>query len=158
MLSLTIASQNDIVKLRDLAIDAFSEDKIHRPESILHGDPPGLSNLEKHQGWLESSTYLKCTMNEKIVGSCILEFESDVGTLFGLHVGSQSMNKGIGSWVIAEIVRMYPLISLWSVQTPDYATRNHYFYRKNGFYLFEKTPIDPSVGLGFFKFIKRPNE
>ena len=64
------------------------------------------------------------------------------------------MNSGIGSWIINEIQRMFPQISIWSLETPDYATRNHHFYKKNGFTLIQITPKDASLGFGFHKYIK----
>lgn len=149
MLSLTFASQADIVQLRDLALNAFAEDKRYRPDGVTHGTPPGMGTLQKHEEWLHSHTYLKCTRHGDLVGSCILKIDGDRGEIFGLHVAWQHMNTGIGTWILHEIRRMFPLVSVWRLQTPDYATRNHHFYQKNGFTLTAITPKEPSLGFGF---------
>ena len=158
MLSLNVATQIDIVQLRDLAVSAFAEDETYRPDGIDDGDPPGLDTIEKHEGWLNSKTYLKCTKNGDLVGSCILQIDGENGVLFGLHVGQQHMNTGIGSWIINKIQRMFPQVSTWTLETPDYATRNHHFYKKNGFTLMQITPKDPSIGFGFHKYTKRTQQ
>jgi N-acetylglutamate synthase-like GNAT family acetyltransferase len=154
MLSLHIATHMDIVELRDLAVDAFAEDAIYRPDGIEDSDPPGLADIYEHEKWLQSKTYLVCTMNHNIVGSCILDMKNETATIFGLHVRQQQMNRGVGSWILDEIQRMFPQVSIWALETPDYATRNHYFYQKNGFALVEVTPKDPSIGFGFHKYAK----
>ena len=155
-----MATKNDLTDLRDLSVNAFDEDKSYRPPSINGGDPPGIETIEKHEEWLYSNTYLKCTVNGNIVGSCILHIEGQKGLLFGLNVNKQHMNKGIGSWIISEIQKKFPQVSTWSLETPDYATRNHHFYKKNGFKLEQIKPIDPSLGFGFHKYtkIKMPNK
>ena len=158
MLSLNFATQIDLVQLRDIAMSAFAEDEIYRPDGIYEGDPPGLDTIEKHEEWLNSKTYLKCSKNGDIVGSCILQIDGENGEIFGLHVGQQHMNSGIGSWIINEIQRMFPQISTWTLTTPDYATRNHHFYIKNGFTLNQITPKDPSLGFGFYKYTKRAQQ
>jgi len=158
MPSLMNATLPDLVHLRDIAVNAFAEDEIYRPDSINHGDPPGIDSIEKHEEWLHSKIYLKCIKNGNIVGSCILLIDGENGTLFGLHIGQQHMNKGIGSWIIHEIERVFPQVSTWTLETPDYATRNHHFYKKNGFTLQLITPKDPSLGFGFHKYTKKPNK
>lgn len=155
MLSLTVANQSDIIQLRDLAVNAFDEDKKYRPSNIDGGEPPGIETTEKHEEWLNSKTYLKCTMNGNLVGSCILDIQEDKGVIGGLHVGSHYMNTGIGSWIINEIERMFPNVSTWSLETPDYATRNHHFYEKNQFILKNITSPEPSLGFGFYNYERK---
>ncbi len=154
MLSLNVATLKDIVQLRDIAVSAFAEDKTYRADVIDGGAPPGLDTIEKHEGWLNTKTYLKCTKNGDLVGSCILQIDGKNGVVFGLNVGQQHMNSGIGSWIIHEIQRMFPQISIWTLDTPDYATRNHHFYKKNGFTLMQLTPKDSSLGFGFHQYTK----
>jgi GNAT superfamily N-acetyltransferase len=136
-------------------VNAFAEDKIYRPSGIDDGGPPGIKTTEKHEQWLNSETYLKCTKDDILVGSCILDINEDMGVIGGLHVEPHFMNSGIGSWIINEILRMYPKVSPWSLETPDYATRNHHFYEKNQFVLKEITPPEPSLGFGFYKYERR---
>ncbi len=154
MLLLKEATKIDIVQLRDLAVNAFDEDKSYRPNGKDDGDPPGLGDIQKHEEWLNSKTYLKCIKNEELVGSCILKINDTIGEIFGIHVGQQHMNSNIGSWIINEIQRLFPQVSTWTLQTPDYATRNHHFYEKNDFRLTQVTPKEPSLGFGFFKYSK----
>jgi GNAT superfamily N-acetyltransferase len=152
MLTLSKANRSDIVPLRDLAVNAFDEDKIYRPNNIEDGEPPGIGSVEKHEQWLNSKIYLKCTQNDMLVGSCILDIIEDRGVIGGLHVAPDVMNSGIGSWIINKILGMYPNVSTWTLETPDYAIRNHHFYEKNQFVLKEITPLEPSLGFGFYKY------
>ncbi|MBT8374098.1 MAG: GNAT family N-acetyltransferase, partial [Deltaproteobacteria bacterium] len=110
---------------------------------------------EKHEQWLNSKTYLKCTKDGSLVGSCILDIHDDKGVIVGLHVGPHYMNTGIGSWVLNEIQRLFPKVSIWTLETPDYATRNHHFYEKNQFILKKITSPEPSLGFGFYKYERK---
>ena len=158
MLLLNIADKKDLVQLGDLAVNAFSDDELYRPDGISCGHPPRLDDLKKHEEWLDTKTYLKCTKGRQIVGSCILFIEGLEGTLFGLNVGRQYMNMGIGSWIINKLQHMYPQVKIWTLETPDYATRNHHFYEKNGFKLIEITEKEQKIGFGFHKYIKLQTE
>jgi len=155
MLSLTAANPSDIIPLRDLAVNAFAEDKKYRPSGIDDGEPPGIETTRKHEEWLNSKTYLKCTKNDILVGSCILDIHDNKGVIDGLHVEPLYMNTGIGSWILNEIQRLFPKVYIWTLQTPDYSTRNHHFYKKNQFILKNKTSPEPSLGFGFYKYEKR---
>ncbi|MEJ1376227.1 MAG: GNAT family N-acetyltransferase [Candidatus Sedimenticola sp. (ex Thyasira tokunagai)] len=157
MLSLNVATQVDIVQLREIFLSAFAEDETYRPNCIDDGSPPGLDTIEKHEEWLNLKTYLKCSMNGELVGSCILQMDGENGVIIGLFVRQQYMNSGIGSWIIDKIQRMFHHISIWTLETPDYAIRNHYFYKKNGFILMQITQEEPSLGFGFHKYMKETN-
>jgi hypothetical protein len=150
-----MANLSDIVSLRDLAVNAYAEDKKYRPSGIDDGEPPGIKTTQKHKEWLNSKIYLKCTKDDILVGSCILDIREDKGVVDGLHVEPLYMNTGIGSWILNEIQRMFPKAHIWTLQTPDYSTRNHHFYKKNQFILKNKTSPEPALGFGFFKYEKK---
>ncbi|MFM2483829.1 GNAT family N-acetyltransferase [Celerinatantimonas yamalensis] len=154
MLLLELVNPLDVAELRDLAVNAFMEDRRYRPDDVKDGNPPRLDDIQKHQEWLLLYTYLKCTMNGRLVGSCILKLTDQQGEIIGIHVQQHQMNTGVGSWMINELAQLFPQVSTWTLETPDYATRNHHFYEKNGFTCIQVIPKVLSLGFGFYKYSK----
>jgi N-acetylglutamate synthase-like GNAT family acetyltransferase len=70
--------------------------------------------------------------NGSIIGLCTVEVNGNEATIHGINVDSAWMGKGVGSYMLYEIQLKYPNVTKWTLTTPDYATRNHHFYEKNG--------------------------
>ncbi len=56
------------------------------------------------------------------------------------------LHTGMGLW---------PKVAFWTLETPDYAIRNHHFYEKNGFLKVGHTAVVPKIGFGFVQYEKR---
>jgi ribosomal protein S18 acetylase RimI-like enzyme len=157
-LTLSLISQGDILAVAALAGAAFRQDAVDMPalpqdaQSAVHDD------VAKHAEWMREKVYYKCTMNGSLVGSLILQVAGDKGSIFGLHVDPDHMNLGIGTWMLRTGMGLWPRVALWSLETPDYATRNHHFYEKNGFLKVGQTPVTPEVGFGFVHYEKRTQQ
>ncbi len=154
MLTLSKTTESDLPQLRDLSISSFADDEKYKPVGAISGGPPGHDSLQKHGIWLSSMNYYKCTKAGELVGSCILDIHGNLGVVHGIHVKQEFMGKGIGSWILSEVQRVYPRLCVWELETPDYAIRNHRFYEKNGFSLVEITPKESAIGFGFYKYRK----
>jgi ribosomal protein S18 acetylase RimI-like enzyme len=156
--TLTLIDQGDIPAVTALAGAAFKEDAAHMPVLPQGAQPTVYDDVAKHAKWMRDKLYYKCVKDDSLVGSIILHITGDRGSIFGLHVDPDHMNQGIGSWILRTGMGLWPRVTLWSLETPDYAIRNHHFYETNGFLKVGHTPAIPEVGFGFVQYESVPKK
>ncbi|WP_129141621.1 GNAT family N-acetyltransferase [Modicisalibacter coralii] len=153
MWTLEIISPDTIEAATELAKAAFSDDDRFRPLTVASGGPPGHDDPMVHGRWMRDSHYYACFLEGCLGGSIIIAVRGGArGIIHGMHVHPSVMNKGVGSWMLREIRRLYPAVKIWELETPDYAKRNHHFYEKNGFVRVSVTGPEPDLGFGFFQY------
>ena len=157
-MTLVLIDQDDIPAVAALAGAAFKEDAAHMPVLPQGAQPTVYDDVAKHAEWMSDKTYYKCMKDDSLVGSLILLVTGDKGTIFGLHVDPDHMNQGIGSWILRTGMGLWPGVAVWSLETPDYAVRNHHFYERNGFVKVGHTTAIPEVGFGFVQYEKRTQQ
>jgi GNAT superfamily N-acetyltransferase len=129
--------KSDIPALTAMMTRTFDDDaqKYLKQEK---GGPPGYDTGEFFEKWLlgfdESQGY-KMMVGDQIVGSFIVWiFESGENILGSIFVDPDSQDQGIGTRTWQYIERMYPETKSWTLETPIWATKNHFFYeQKCGF-------------------------
>ena len=149
-----LASISDLKELVKVAKSAFIDDERFKPREAIAGGPPGHDQIERHREWLDSLLYYKCEEHGSIVGTCTVEINGDDAKIHGIHVVSESMDQGIGSYMLREIQAGMPNITKWTLITPDYAIRNQHFYEINGFALKQRGDVEPDLGFGFYTYEK----
>lgn len=154
MRTFELASISDLTELVKVAESAFMDDERFKPRGAIAGGPPGHDKIERHREWLDTLIYFKCKDHGSIVGTCTLEVNGREAKIHGIHVVSEFMGQGIGSYMLREMQAMMPHVTKWLLITPDYATRNHYFYEMNGFMLKQRGDIEPDLGFGFYTYEK----
>lgn len=148
------AVESDIELLRMAAVSAFLDDERYKPLNARPGGPPGHDLLENHIQWIRDHDYFKCVVHGDIAGGCIVKRHPPHCQLFGIFLHRNFIGQGIGSLFLRAVIKLYPKASPWSLETPDYAERNHRFYEHNGFTVSEKLAPDPSLGYGFVLYIR----
>jgi len=141
MILIQKALVSDAESLRSAAISAFLGDE--------HGGPPEHDSVEKHVHWIRKYDYFKCVAFGNIVGGCIVKKQPYQFELFGIFLHGNAIGKGMGSELLRGVMKLYPAGVPWTLETPDYAGRNHRFYERNGYIEIEKTEPDPTLGYGF---------
>ena len=149
MIVIQKALESDTELLRLTAMSAFLDEKRYKPAGAISGGPPGHDTIENHARWIRNHDYYKCVIDGKIVGGCVVKKHPSHYELFGIFLHSSYIGKGIGSEFLDGVIKRYPDGALWSLETPDYAKRNHRFYERNGFIKCKKLAPDPSLGYGF---------
>ena len=152
MMVIEKAVRPDAELLRSAAVSAFLDDKIYRPAALGFEGPPGHDSIEAHTRWIKMHDYFKCIVDGIIVGGCIVKRHTDYCELFGIFLHGSCIGKGIGSKLLREVMKLYPEDTQWSLETPDYAVRNHRFYERNGFIRAGKSKLDPGSGYGFITY------
>lgn len=149
------ARESDARLLCLVAISAFEDDKKFKPAKVRLEDPPGHDSSETHREWIKEHDYFKCVIGCDIVGGCIVKSHVDYYELFGIFLHKDFIGRGIGRKLLHEVMRFYPEGSYWSLETPDYAHRNHRFYERSGFIEVERSGSDPNLGYGFVRYRNR---
>lgn len=148
------AEEKDLELLRLSAISAFIDDERYKPVDAKPGGPPGHDKIKNHLIWLRKHDYFKCVVHSKIAGGCIIKKHPTHYELFGIFLSGNFIGKGIGSRLLRSVMHLYPVGSVWVLETPDYSTRNHRFYKRNGFVFSKKVEHMPNLGYGFIEYKK----
>ena len=136
-IQLIIASEKDIPDLTRVMTSAFDDDAcMHLDED--KGGPPGYDDGEFFRKWMlgyDESIGYKIIAENIVIGGCIVWVlptgENFLGTMF---VDPAFQNKGVGTQTWQFIEATYPDTKSWTLGTPKWAVRNHYFYEnKCGF-------------------------
>ena len=138
------ATAADVETLVKLQIAAFHDDARVYPGVALDG-PPGYDSVEATLTKMSNEAYYKILADEQIVGGVgIFDVAEGVYHLDIIYIDPAYHNRGIGSQTIEFIERTYPA-KKWTLDTPDYATRNHHFYEKFGYVMIGKEVLPDIV-------------
>ena len=145
--------REDIPELTRVMTRAFDDDT-QKHLGLEKGGPEGYDNGEFFRKWLfgyEESIGHKAVSEGKIVGAVIVwvfeHGENRVGTIF---VDPAYQDRGLGTRMWRFIEATYPQARSWTLGTPSWATKNHYFYEhKCGFRRVGTEPGEDGVGESF---------
>ena len=128
-----IAGEKDVPDLTRVMTMAFDDDALtNLGES--KGGPPGYDNGEFFRKWMlsyDESIGYKILADNIVIGGFIVwvlpNGENFLGTMF---VDPDYQNRGVGTQAWQFIEATYPETKSWTLGTPKWAARNHYFYEK----------------------------
>jgi len=140
-------TEADIPELTGVMTRAFDDDA-QKHLGQERGGPEGYDNGDFFRTWLfgyQESVGYKVLSEGKIIGAMIVWIlpggHNVVGTIF---VDPDYQDSGVGTRMWQFIEATYPETKSWRLATPDWATKNHYFYEtKCGF---QRVDSDPIVG------------
>ena len=125
--------EEDIPEITKVMTRAFDDDS-QKHLGVDRGGPDGYDNGEFFRKWLfgcnESIGY-KALSGDKIVAATIIWIfahgKNVLGTIF---VDPAHQDSGVGTRTWQFIESTYPDSRSWTLETPNWATKNHYFYEK----------------------------
>ena len=140
-------TEADISELTGIMTRAFDDDA-QKHLGQERGGPEGYDNGDFFRTWLfgyQESVGYKVLSDGTIIGAMIVWIlpggHNVVGTIF---VDPDYQDSGVGTRMWQFIEATYPETKRWRLATPDWATKNHYFYEtKCGF---QRVDSDPIVG------------
>jgi GNAT superfamily N-acetyltransferase len=128
-----ITSETDIPELTIVMTRAFDDDS-QKHLGQERGGPDGYDNGDFFRKWLfgyKESIGYKVLHEGKIIGAFIVWILPDhhnfLGTIF---VDPAYQDYGVGSRAWQFIEATYSDALSWRLETPAFATKNHYFYEK----------------------------
>jgi ribosomal protein S18 acetylase RimI-like enzyme len=125
----TPADAEDLVKVQ---IAAFHDDARLHP-GVEIGGPPGYDSVEEMLTKIARGECHKVSLDGEIIGGTTVidqgagHFHLDVLVIDPAH-----HNQGIGTQAMEFIGRTFPA-TVWTLDTPTFATRNQHFYERLGF-------------------------
>ncbi len=139
------AIADDVQALVKAQIAAFHEDARLYPEATLDG-PPGYDSIDHTLHKILNHDYYTILADGQIVGGLAI-FDKGQGHfhLDVIFIDPAYHNQGIGTQAIQFIERTYPA-KKWTLNTPDYAIRNHHFYEKFGYVMVGREAL-PTITL-----------
>jgi len=132
---------------------AFDDDS-QKHLGIEKGGPEGYDNGEFFRKWLFSykeTVGYKILLYGKIVGCVIVWiFEHGKNWLGTIFVDPEYQDWGIGTRAWRFIEEIYPDAKSWTLETPSWAIKNHYFYEnKCGFKKIQEKEDSEHPGTSF---------
>lgn len=146
MITITDAKVEDAYELLNTKIKAFED------EVKLYGfGPPGYDSIENQIKSIINGHYYKIIDNFIIIGGIsAFEIGSAQFRIGSVFINPDYQNKGIGSKAITHLLKEFPYIKKWSLETPHLSFRNHHFYEKMGFIKVGETAFESN---GFYLFL-----
>jgi GNAT superfamily N-acetyltransferase len=137
----TPADAEDLVKVQ---IAAFHDDARLYP-GVDIGGPPGYDSVEETLATISRGEFYKVSLRGDIIGG-ITVIDQGAGHF---HVGILAIdpdhhNKGTGTEAMGFIERIPATV--WTLDTPAFATRNQHFYERLGFVRMGET-VFPDITL-----------
>ncbi|WP_194945110.1 GNAT family N-acetyltransferase [Shewanella sp. TC10] len=147
---LVIASAEDALLLKNLAVDAFQAD-FEQYGSF----PPHIESTPWHQLSIESGHYYIIKYGSQNAGGILLVPKSltEVEVKY-FFIVPEFQDKHIGSDTIALLEQRYSDVRSWSLVTPYKAFRNHHFYQKLGYKKIGEIQPEPNENFWLFEYQK----
>jgi len=131
-------TEADIPELTTVMTRAFDDDS-KKHLGVEHGGPDGYNNGEFFRKWLfgyKESIGYKIMAEGKVIGGLIVWIfnhgHNSLGTIF---VDPAYQDQGVATRTWQFIEATYPDTKSWTLETPTWAVKNHYFYEtKCGFH------------------------
>lgn len=147
MIDLVKAQKCDVETLTEIQIRTFVDDNKNKPPGSSLEGPPGYNSLKWNSYWIIHTHYYKILYNGKVVGGLIMFDLGDQHFEIGrIWVDPDFQNLGIGQAAMAEMFKLHPDVTRWTLGTPSWAVRNQHFYEKMGFEKVRETKVDPELG------------
>lgn len=139
------ACVRDAEILTEIQKRTFDDDS-RRFAGLPGGGPPGYDST----GWtlwaIKTGIYYKILAGpfpSQIVGGVILfDMHRRHFNLGRIFVDPAWQDRGIGSQAIRFIEKTFPYVKRWSLDTPEWATRNHHFYERLGYVKVGEEPLE----------------
>ena len=144
-LSFEEMTEEDIPEVTQVMTRAFDDDA-QKHRGLERGGPDGYDNGDFFRTWLlpyEESVGYKILWEDKVIGGLIVwilpEGHNILGTIF---VDPPYQDRGVGTRTWDFIEATYPETKSWRLVTPNWATKNHHFYKvKCGFTMVESDTL-----------------
>ena len=160
MVTISLATKEDLQQLVSTCIRAFHADVLFTPPEIPPQGPPGYDSPEWNLNQIEQTIYYAIRKDRGVIGGIIL-FDMDryadqkgVFNIGRIWVDPYYQNQGIGQEAMSQMFSTHPEVKKWRLGTPSFAGRNQHFYEKMGFLKIVETEVDPQLGWGSIEYEK----
>ena len=132
MIRLVRAHAGDAPALTAVSARAFDNDVNYGAQGP--SGPPGYDSVEWQRRTIASSEYY-CVMEDgRLIGGVIIAGgPAEQHELWRLFLEPERQNQGVGGQVLELVWALYPMVTRWRLDTPNWNERTRRFYARNGF-------------------------
>jgi GNAT superfamily N-acetyltransferase len=126
----------------------------YQGEAALYGDlhiPPLTETEQDLRSEFAGRVFLKAVDNGVIVGSVRAHVDKGTCLIGRLFVHPDLQNRGIGTKLMREIEKRFPLADRYELFTGDKSKKNIRLYRKLGYREFRREPVSPRLALVYME-------
>lgn len=154
MIELKPATPFDAAELTDVQTRTFDADSRAHGQGE-RGGPPGYDSVAWQIDMMQRGQYFKIMDGQRLIGGAIV-FRVKHGhyELGRIYLDPEFQNRGLGAVAMQLIEQQFPNAKRWSLDTPDWAKRNHHFYEKRGYVKVREEVVDELGGLRLFFYEK----
>ena len=127
----TKASTSDALTLNGISRRAFDSD-VHVGASSI-GGPPGYKSVPFHTKMARSNHLFKLVDNGLIIGGALLFLDKETLNIGRIFISPENHRKGYGVFMMKEIEALYPMVKIFTLDTPIWNIRTKSFYTKLGY-------------------------
>jgi len=124
-------AEHDLPELARVMQRAFDDDA-QKHLGVQGGGPPGYDDGKFFRRWLfgrDETVGCKILEGDQLVGAFIVWIHDHGDNLLGtLFVDPDHQDRGVGRRAWQFIESRWPTTRSWSLGTPSWAVKNHYFY------------------------------
>ena len=132
MIEFEKATEADAAALTRVQVVAFESQL--PPELADAGGPEGYDSVAWQVKAMREMPYYKIVRDGEIVGGVVLEVpEPDHAHVERVFLHPDHHGQGIGTRTFAWLEAAHPQITLWTLRTPAFNTRNQRFYERLGY-------------------------
>jgi ribosomal protein S18 acetylase RimI-like enzyme len=136
-----VEDAREILDLQKLAYQ--SEAEIYHDDTI----PPLTQTLEEITADFRNQVFIKASVDGRIVGSVRGQLKQETCSIGRLIVHPDFQNQGIGIRLMDEVEKYFPEAGRFELFTGHRSERNKYLYRKLGYQVFRRQPVNSDLTL-----------
>jgi GNAT superfamily N-acetyltransferase len=139
------ATPADAAALTAMQVRAFDED-VRRYPGAPPGGPPGYDDLSWQLDRISRGHTYKILDGDELVGGAIVSWTGPASCeLARIWIEPDRQGRGIGARSMALLEAAFPDATVWTLDTPAWATRNHAFYARRGYRKVREAPAGRMV-------------
>jgi RimJ/RimL family protein N-acetyltransferase len=128
------ATNADVPDLTKVMTRSFDDDA-QRFHGESEGGPDGYNDGRFFRQWMRKGKCWKIVLKDRVIGAFLVfqDFPQKGSNVLGtIFLDPEFQNQGIGTFTMEYIHTTFPA-KRWVLDTPEWHTRNHYFYEKLGY-------------------------
>ncbi|MCP4022096.1 MAG: GNAT family N-acetyltransferase [Desulfobacteraceae bacterium] len=126
----------------------------YQSEAELYNDfsiPPLTQSLKDLESSFSDLTFLKASINDKIIGSVRAKQQGDTCFIGRIIVHPDDQGKGIGTSLLTAMEEAFPNVSRYELFTGAKSVKNLGFYKKLGYQEFKTEQLSDKVTLTYLE-------
>lgn len=130
---------NYAIEIRDIMVEIVEDEALRWFKNGEKPYVPGYKSIEMQKYHTWDNKYYKIIYENRIIGVILISHTGkEHARIDRFYILPKYQNIGLGSKVIKLVEELFEDVKIWTLDTMQQSSRNHYFYEKNGYELVEQ--------------------